>query len=314
MHLTGAAMTRSPFSVDPKICLFIQHFCGATPGLAAALRNFLAQQLLYLPRLAVISTSDTEGTPVKKQFAQHLTVLAAAFVAASAFAQTKAPEPDYTLSFNVGATTDYRYRGISQSRLGPALQGGADFAHKSGFYLGTWGSTIKWIKDGGGSSNLELDVYGGYKGELAEGVAFDVGVLAYIYPGHKLAVSPNTTEIYGAVTFGPATAKYSHSTTNLFGFANTKSSGYLDLSASFDMGNGLSVVPHLGVQRVKGISAASYTDYSVTVNKDFGGGFVGNVALIGTNAKKVGGVPVYISPKGKNLGRNGLVVGVKYNF
>src|SRR5688572_31429054 len=93
-----------------------------------------------------------------------LAVLLSALVASGALmAQTKAPEPDYTLSFNVGAVTDYRYRGISQSRLDPALQGGADFAHKSGFYVGTWASTIKWVEDAGGDANAEVDVYGGYK-------------------------------------------------------------------------------------------------------------------------------------------------------
>ena len=93
-----------------------------------------------------------------------LAVLVSTLVASGALmAQTKAPEPDYTLSFNVGAVTDYRYRGISQSRLKPALQGGADFAHKSGFYVGTWASTIKWIKDAGGDAPAELDLYGGYK-------------------------------------------------------------------------------------------------------------------------------------------------------
>ena len=66
-------------------------------------------------------------------------------------------------AFNVGAVTDYRYRGISQTRLEPALQGGADFAHKSGFYVGTWASSIKWIKDAGGDADAEVDIYGGYK-------------------------------------------------------------------------------------------------------------------------------------------------------
>ena len=66
-------------------------------------------------------------------------------LSAGAFAQTKAPEPDYTLSFNAGVVTDYRYRGISQTRLKPAVQGGLDFAHKSGFYLGAWASTIKSV-------------------------------------------------------------------------------------------------------------------------------------------------------------------------
>jgi uncharacterized protein (TIGR02001 family) len=232
--------------------------------------------------------------------------------AASAFAQAKAPEPDYTLSFNAGLVTDYRYRGISQSRLQPALQGGADFVHKNGFYVGTWASTIKWIKDAGGKADLEIDVYGGYKGSINKDLGFDVGVLTYIYPGHKLPVSPNTTEIYGALTYGPATAKYSHSVTNLFGFANSSSSGYLDLSASFDLGNGWSVVPHLGHQRVAGSGNGvfSYTDYSVGVNKDFGNGLIANATVVGTDADK----KLYVTPKGKFTGRSGVVLGVKYNF
>lgn len=236
-------------------------------------------------------------------------VLVAFAVSGAAFAQTKAPEPDYTLSFNVGAVTDYRYRGISQSRLKPALQGGADFAHKSGFYLGTWASTIKWIKDAGGDAPVELDVYGGYKFDL-RGFALDVGALRYQYFNHDLPVSPNTTEIYGAGTFGPLTLKYSHAVTDLFGFADSKNSGYLDASATFDMGNGWSVVPHVGHQRVKNTSAASYTDYSVTLGKDFGNGFTASAAVVGTDAER----DVYFTPSGKFTGRTGLVLGAKYTF
>jgi uncharacterized protein (TIGR02001 family) len=187
-------------------------------------------------------------------------------VASAAFAQAKPPEPDYTLSYNIGATSDYRYRGISQSRLKPALQGGADFAMKNGFYLGAWGSTISWIKDAGaatlanvntGSAPVEIDLYGGYKGK-AGAVEYDVGALQYFYPGNKYsnisgAANANTLELYGAVTFSVVTAKYSHSLSNLFGFksatANSKGSGYLDVSANFDLGNGWSVVPHLGRDR-----------------------------------------------------------------
>ena len=225
-----------------------------------------------------------------------------------AWAQTKA-EPDYTLSYNVGAVTDYRYRGISQTRLKPALQGGVDFAHKSGFYLGAWGSTIKWIKDAGGDAPVELDLYGGYKGS-AGAVGYDVGVLRYQYPGHDLAISPNTTELYAAGTFGPATLKYSHSVTNLFGFADSKNSGYLDLSATFDLGNGYSVVPHVGRQKVKNNSAFSYTDYSVTLGKDLGNGFSVSVAAVGTDAER----SLYVTPAGKFTGKNGLALGAKYAF
>ena len=99
-----------------------------------------------------------------------LSVIAAA-TAAPAFAQ------EVTVTGNIALATDYAYRGISQSD-GPAVQGGFDVAFgDSGLYAGTWASNINF----GGGSDLELDVYGGYKFALG-GVAMDVGVLGYLYP------------------------------------------------------------------------------------------------------------------------------------
>ncbi len=218
------------------------------------------------------------------------------------------------LAFNAGLTSDYRYRGISQTRLKPAVQGGIDYSN-GGFYLGTWASSIKWIKDAGGNANAEIDVYGGYKGDIVkDSLTYDVGVLTYQYPSNKLATKAETTEIYGALTFGPATLKYSHSVSNLFGFADSKSSGYLDLSATFDVGGGISLAPHLGYQKVANNGDFSYTDYSLTVSKDFSG-LVLSAAVIGAETKKIAGTPAYASPaNGKDLGKAGLVVGLKYNF
>lgn len=214
------------------------------------------------------------------------------------------------LAFNVGGVTDYRYRGISQSRLKPALQGGVDFS-AGGFYLGTWASTIKWIKDAGGDAPLEWDVYGGYKGQFgASGLGYDVGLLRYQYPNSALPVSPNTTELYGALSYGIFTAKYSHALTNLFGFADSKGSGYLDLSASVDLGDGWSVVPHVGRQWVRHSSAYAYTDYALALNKDFGHGLSASAAVIGTNADKA----LYVTPSGRFTGRAALVLGIKYTF
>ena len=215
------------------------------------------------------------------KFSPSLLVLALS-TALPAFA---ADEPD-PLSFNVGVVSEYRYRGIGQTRLKPALQGGIDYAAANGFYIGTWGSTIKWIKDAGGDAPLEIDLYGGYKTELGSGVTLDVGLLQYGYPSNKLNPSTNTLEIYGALTFGPVTAKYSHSTTNLFGYADSKGSGYFDVSATFDLGDGLLLTPHIGHQNVKRNSAASYTDYSVTVSKDFSG-IVLSGSLVGTDAEEM---------------------------
>ena len=246
-----------------------------------------------------------------KLTSKSLIAAAALLACAATLAQTKAPEPDYSLAYNVGATTDYRYRGISQTRLKPTLQGGVDFSHKSGLYLGAWGSGIKWIKDGGGDANIELDLYGGYKGS-AGSVSYDLGVLTYQYPSNKLNPSANTTELYVAGTMGPATLKYSHSVTNLFGFANSKSSGYGDLSASFDLGNGWSVAPNVGRQRVANNSIFSYTDYSLTVNKDIDG-LILSAALVGTNAEEAA-YTTSAAAGSKFLGKNGLLVSIKKNF
>lgn len=244
---------------------------------------------------------------MKAKLAVLLSTLAASG-AVMAQAQPAAPAPDYTLSFNVGAVTDYRYRGISQSRLKPALQGGADFAHSSGFYVGTWASTIKWIDDAGGDTNVEVDVYGGYKFSLG-GLGFDVGALRYFYPGSDLSPNPDTTELYVAGTWGPATLKYSHAVTNLFGFANSKGSGYLDLAATFDTGFwGLTVTPHIGHQRVRNNSAASYTDWAVALGKDFGNGLSASAAYVDTDTNSYRGL------NNKNLGKATLVLGVKYAF
>lgn len=208
------------------------------------------------------------------------------------------------VSFNIGATTDYRYRGISQTRLEPAVQGGVDYS-QGGFYVGAWASTIKWIKDVGGDSDIEIDLYGGYKGSISKDLGFDVGVLTYQYPSNKLNPSANTTELYGALTYGPATLKYSHSVTNLFGVADSKNSGYVDLSASFDV-SGITVAPHIGYQRVANNGDFSYTDYSLTVSKDFSG-FLVSGALVGADLDVRG-------PNNKRLDKAGLVVSVKYTF
>lgn len=234
-----------------------------------------------------------------------LAALASLGASAPVYAEEAAPAAS-PLSFNVSLTTDYRYRGISQTRLKPALQGGADYDFGNGFYIGTWASTIKWIKDGGGDGNVEIDLYGGYKTEISKGLTLDVGLLQYVYPSNALNPSANTLEIYGALTFGVFTAKYSHSTSNLFGFADSKGSGYLDLSAAIDLGDGMTLTPHIGHQSVRHSGEYSYTDYSLTLNKDYAG-FLWGVSAVGTSTDAYQGV-------GKNLGKSALVLSVKKTF
>ena len=117
----------------------------------------------------------------------------------------------HSFSANVALVSDYVFRGISQTQNRPAIQGGFDYSHSSGLYLGTWGSNVSWVQDTGMKTNnsLELDVYGGYKGAVGP-VSYDVGVLQYYYPGDVVAGVKNTnsTEVYVGVGFSIFTLKY----------------------------------------------------------------------------------------------------------
>jgi uncharacterized protein (TIGR02001 family) len=244
-------------------------------------------------------------------------LLALLATSSAAFAQTAPAEPETTLGYNVGVASEYRYRGIAQTKGDPALQGGVDYAHASGLYVGAWGSSIKWIKDAGSDAKgpVELDLYGGYKFEAA-GLAYDVGYLRYEYVGNTYTktggVNANTDEVYGAVTAGPATLKYSYAISDLFGYTNSKGSTYVDLSATFDLGDGYSVVPHAGRQAVANNSTYSYSDIALTLNKDFGEGLVGSVAAISTSGA---GKSAFQSNVSKyDTAKNALVVSVKYSF
>ncbi len=240
--------------------------------------------------------------------------MSALLAGVAATAQTKAPEPDYTLSFNVGATSDYRFRGMAQTSLNPALQAGVDYAHKNGFYLGTWGSNVSWIKDYAGATDgsLEIDLYGGYKGEIRKDLSYDVGLITYQYPSNTATTNANTTEIYGALTYGPVTAKYSRSVGNFIANPDSSGSAYFEVAANFDMGHGLTLTPHIGRQTIPNVlnNAGDCTDYSLTLAKDFGNGLTVSIAALGTNADKV----FYTDTQGKFLGKDALVVGLKYGF
>lgn len=274
-----------------------------------------------------------------------LALAASSLLATAAFAQTApaaAPEAS-PITANVTVVNDYRYRGISQSNFKPAIQGGFDYAHESGFYIGNWNSSISWISDAytstgslasanptgqSVSSSIEMDFYGGFKKELiGEGFASDFGILQYYYPTSGLpngAINPNTTELYAAqnFTFGPVTgfAKFSYALTNTFGNGNSKGSYYPDLTVNYDTGVwGLSLNGHVGYQYISGTPAGatvsnstlySYTDWKAGITKDFGGGLSGSLAYVGTNANLAG----YYSPQGKNLGRSTGLVSLTKTF
>lgn len=216
----------------------------------------------------------------------------AAFSGAVAHAEEAAPAPDHVVAFNVGVTSDYRFRGISQTRRNPAVSAGVDYTNTpTGLYAGAWASNVSWVKDAGASKGgYELDVYGGKRGEIS-GVAYDVGVISYNYPGNTLdavTVNANTVEAFVQGGYGPFTLKYSYSLTDFIGWGpNTDGSDYIDLSYNQEITDGYILNLHAGHQRVKNYSngAADYTDWKVGVTKDFGFA-VAAFAVVGTDADK----------------------------
>lgn len=240
------------------------------------------------------------------------------------------------VSYNVGVVSDYRFRGIEQTAGNPSVQGGVDYAHSSGFYAGAWAASgIRWVKDFNGANKgaFELDLYAGYKAEIMPGLGYDVGFITYRYPGNdsgaagtpgQIAVpggysKADTNEFYLGLTYKVATLKYSQSVGDFLGNDASSGSSYLDLSATFDLGNGFSLVPHVGRQSIPVNNTsntrddADYTDFALTLTKDLGKGLTGSIAAITTNASEV----FYTNAFGNNkryYGKDTVVVGVKYAF
>ncbi|MGE0498414.1 MAG: TorF family putative porin [Ramlibacter sp.] len=236
---------------------------------------------------------------------------ALALTGVSAFAQAKAPEPDYTLSGNMTLASDYRFRGISQTNKKPALQGGFDFAHKSGFYLGNWNSNISSQFYNG--ANIEMDFYGGYKGSAGD-LGYDLGAIYYYYPGSGNIAGTNkidNTELYAGVSYGPFSAKYYHAVSKFFSAPNTKNSFYIDLGYAQDLGDGWGVNAHVGYQKVKNTpgGAGKITDYKLGVTKDLSGYVVG-ASYVSTNRKNT-----FFDPTaGKDVGKGTVVLSVAKSF
>src|ERR1700687_3083951 len=138
-------------------------------------------------------------------------ILAALVAPGVARAADAAPAPTPAFTANVALVSNYLYRGISQTGAKPAIQGGFDYAHASGFYAGVWGSNISWIPASVASSaSLELDTYLGFKNSFATDFSYDVGFLRYNYLGVYApgATKADTNEIYGLIGWKFITLKY----------------------------------------------------------------------------------------------------------
>jgi uncharacterized protein (TIGR02001 family) len=181
---------------------------------------------------------------------------------------------------NIALTSKYKFRGQDQSDPAkaalPAIQGGFDYSN-SGFYVGNWNSSVGFL---GGT---EMDFYGGYAGEAA-GIGYDVGVLYYYYPGTDS--SANTTEVYGKISYGPVSAKYSHTVSSKwFGVDGGRGTGYLEVNGSYEVMSGITLVGHVGTTQfssdAKAAGVVNYTDYKLGAAFAVGAGFTAEAAVVG---------------------------------
>ncbi len=228
-------------------------------------------------------------------------VLGALAAPSFVFAADAAPASDFTASYNVGLFSQYIFRGLTQTNNKPALQGGFDVSHKSGLYIGGWASNVSWLRDNQGyvtnggvyssGGSLEIDIYGGFKTDI-KGVGIDLGALQYYYPGahNQLYDKANTTELYGALSYGWLQAKVSGVVSkDAWGFGkkyNVNSGGddergtyYAELNANIPLADtGLTALIHVGRQEFNQAKIdssspdASYTDWKVGLTKGFDGG------------------------------------------
>lgn len=239
----------------------------------------------------------------EKQLKKTILILAVtSVVSAAARADDPAPSP---LTANINVTTNYKFRGQDQGNVNPdrgfspAIQGGFDYS-MNGFYVGNWNSSIGWISEAGVNSHIEMDFYGGYRGEIGAGFGYDVGILQYYYPH---GASFNVTELYAAVTYSFLSLKYSGTVSkDYFGYGHAfkdanalsdrpsgRGTGYLDLTGNYEVIKGLTANGHVGYTRyasdLRDQGLPGYFDYRIGATYDLGSGFSLAGAIVGANKR-----------------------------
>ncbi len=168
---------------------------------------------------------------------------------------------EHSLSANVALTTDYVWRGISQTDEDPAIQGGFDWEHSSGFSAGVWGSNV----DFGDDASMELDLYAGFSKEF-NGVALSIGFIHYNYPDES---DLNFNEINFGIGYGPVSAMVSY--TDEFG-EGAEEAIYYELGADFDLPvGGLALGLHAGYYDIDSSDGESYADVKIALSKEVQG-------------------------------------------
>ena len=235
------------------------------------------------------------------------------------------PASPHTITYNIGLYSEYMFRGLTQTGEEMALQGGVDYTHASGFYLGAWASNISWLEDDGlyENSSLELDLYGGYASTFGDsGIGYNIGLLQYIYPGDKVSGTgydkAETTELYAALTYGWAQAKVSYGLTDIFGVKDSDGSYYAELNGNIPVGeSGFTVIAHYGYQDFAGSANdnLSYSDWKLGLTKAFSNGVTVGAYYSDTDSSKGDSSAAgYVDGSGTYLGDNTFVAYVSKTF
>lgn len=240
-------------------------------------------------------------------------------------AAAPAATPEHSLTGNLTLVSDYRFRGISQSYKLPAVQGGIDYAHSSGLYVGNWNSSVSGNQYPNGAV-LEMDFYGGYKFPVGGDITLDVGGLYFYYPGSyyngfgtKRPVY-NNFEVYFGASTGPFSAKIFWAVSDFFGLSTTtggqssKGSYYVDLNYTAEIMPKTNLVAHVGYQSVKNYSDLSYFDYKLGATYDIHNGWLIGAAVVGTNADKNLYFAVDGQGKRKSIGDTTVVFSIGKTF
>ena len=213
---------------------------------------------------------------------------------------------------NLGATSDYRFRGISQTQNAPALQGGIDYADKSGVYIGNWNSSVSSQLYTNGSG-LESDLYAGYKKEV-KGVTLDVGSYNYFYPRASVGkTNYDTKEVYVGAAKGPVSVKVSQSLGDYFATSNSRSTKYYQADVTYPItGTKASVLAHAGKTDIANNTTLDYTDYNFGVGYNIAGFDVS--AKYYTNSNKTTTFQTANTLNGQKLYKNAAVLSVSKTF
>lgn len=191
--------------------------------------------------------------------------LAPCLAGLSMFALILPTAANAALEGNIGITSNYIWRGLTQTNDQSAVSGGLDYSHDSGLYLGTWASNVDFSDPAGsGAGEYELDIYGGFGGE-AGGVGYDVGVITYQYPITEFEF----TEVYVSASYSMVSVMYSF-TDDFTG--DGESASYLEGAVDLEVADGLGVSLHVGLSDGDSFETGSvdesYVDYSVSLSKD----------------------------------------------